>query len=219
MVDLIPNAWRPIFVVGAAAVLAMATFYLWRAWVTYTGAMKRRPIDMSALGYRPPAKLEPLIAELTAAGFQRLGETAVPIPGVGTGPHAWIFVDESATTQAEVIVFGPFLGLVSYFSDQAVVTTTFPRGERIDRPDFLWITARTGATEAVAAHREGVARFRQTHGQPVRVDSMAGYLRWDAIDRELYTPLRLRSPFMRTAIANALTAALCTAAIVAIVRG
>jgi hypothetical protein len=31
MVDLIPNAWRPIFVVGAAAVLAMATFYLWRA--------------------------------------------------------------------------------------------------------------------------------------------------------------------------------------------
>jgi hypothetical protein len=219
MVDLIPNAWRPIFLVGAAAVLAMATFYLWRAWVTYTGARTRRPIDMSALGYRPPAKLEPLIAELTAAGFRRLGETAVPIPGVGTGPHAWIFVDESATTQAEVITFGPFLGLVSYFSDRAVVTTTFPRGERIERPDFLWIPAPASAAEAVAAHREGVARFQRTHGQPVRVDSMAGYLRWDAIDRELYTALRLRSPFMRSAIVNALTAVVCTAAIVAIVRG
>lgn len=48
---------------------------------------------------------------------------------------------------------------------------------------------------------------------------MAAYLRWDAMDRELYTALRRRSPFMRTAIANALTAAICTAAIVAIVRG
>lgn len=219
MVDLIPNAWRPIFLVGAAAVLAMATFYLWRAWVAYSGATTRRPIDMSALGYQPPAKLGPLIAELTAAGFRRLGETAVPIPGVGTGPHAWIFVDESATTQAEVIAFGPFLGLVSYFSDRAVVTTTFPQGERIDRPDFLWTTARTSATEAVAVHRAGVVRFQQAHGQPVRVDSMAGYLRWDAIDRELYTSLRLRSPFLRSAIVNFLAAAVCTAAIVAIVRG
>jgi hypothetical protein len=165
----------------------------------YRGASARRPRDVSEQTKLMPPEVTAVVRELEAAGFRRLGETILEIEKTGFSGVSWVLADGTGTIQAEIVsVDGALLALGSYFGDRATVTTSYPKGERIREPGFVWVTVKSSVADAVEAHRRAVEQFAQPHGRPVRIASMADYLRWDAIDRELYSEKRLRRPFLRS---------------------
>ncbi len=105
-----------------------------------------------------------------------------------------------------MIEIGPFVGLSTYFADRAVLSTTYPNGELIRDPDLRWETTKGSVAEDVELHERNLAEFRAQHESPVRLDTMEDYLRWDAVDRELYSVRRLRGSFIRKQLLPALVA-------------
>jgi hypothetical protein len=191
----------------------------------YRGVDRRRPRDVSDRATPLPAVLHPTVAALGAMGFRRLGEYEVTLPsgpfailrrnGRGTtdaapAHMAWVFVDILETTVAEVVVVGgddppeALVGLTTTMRDGAVVETLYPRGERIDDPDFHSGHVRTSLAAAYDDHRLHAARFAPRHGNPRRVSTMRDMLREDELYRQRFAKRKLRGPLIRRHLAPAL---------------
>jgi hypothetical protein len=184
----------------------------------YRGADSRRPVDATVRAVPPPAGVRQLVDALAALGFRRLGEYELELPGSfllrpphrsagGTAPGrpvhmCWVFVDAEGTTVAEVAPLGDaendggLVGLTTTMRDGAVVETMFPRGERIERPDFHSGHVRTSVAAAYDEHRLHLGRLRR-HGRPRAVVSMRDMLRDDAVYRERFAKRKLRGPLLR----------------------
>jgi hypothetical protein len=163
----------------------------------YRGAPARRPRDVSDEPKLQPPEVAAIVRQLEGAGFRRLGEARLDLERTGFSAISWLMLDASETIQAEIVLVGePMTMLSSYFGDRAAVSTSYPKGERIRDADLVWTTVKSGVAETIERHRAEVADFSRRHGRPVRISTMADYLRWDAIDRELYSVRRLRRSFL-----------------------
>ena len=153
-----------------------------RSWRIYAGTRGRRMADAGPLEVPPPPALAARLEELRSLGFSRIGERYIRLPNTPVR-YDWVMGEPSGETYAlgVVSVIGGFLvALYSSFADSTWVTTTFPRGETIDRPTFHAAFVDTSLADALATHRATVAQLAVHHGRPRHVLTMADSLRMDA---------------------------------------
>lgn len=175
----------------------------------YRGAAKRRARDVSRERRPPLPQIQPLIADLVALGFERLGEAEITVPSTtGVGPYTrrkdrhttWVFVDSQDTTVVDVVPIGPLAAMATTLADGSVVETMYPRGEKIDDPDLWSSHVKTSLAAAYQAHRVAIDKRVAEHGQPREVHNIADYLRLDAHYRERFAHRVLRGPFIRNTL-------------------
>jgi hypothetical protein len=218
--DLLLADPAALILVVAGVMLVVAVVPLAVMVRVYRGADGRRPVDATVKAFPPPAGIRPITDALTMVGFVRLGEYEIELPGsfllrpryrssAGPAPGravhvCWVFLDAEGTTVAEVAPVGPgesegLVALTTTMRDGAVVETMFPRGERIEQPDFHSGHVRTSVAAAYDEHRVHVGRFMR-HGRPRSVASMRDMLRDDAVYRERFAKRKLRGPLVRNQI-------------------
>jgi hypothetical protein len=165
-----------------------------RALRLYGGVRTRRPVPAGPLEVAPPEEVSLAIADLRRLGFTRIGERTLQLPD-GPIRMEWIMSDGPATTYALVVasrVFGYFMSLYSAYYDGTWVQTSYPRGETIDRPDYIARFVETSIEDAVTIQRRELARLRAGHGQPRSIRSMADAMQLDADYRTRHGGLTLR---------------------------
>jgi hypothetical protein len=215
----------PVILIAVLALLA-TVLPLHAVLGIYRGVERRRPRDVSDRETPPSTVLHTTVAALAVLGFRRLGEYEVTLPGgpvailrrngrstagaATRAPVAWVFVDIQETTVAEVVVVGgddppeALVGLTTTMRDGAVVETMYPRGERIEDPDFHSGHVRTSLAAAYDDHRLHAGRFTPRHGTPRRVSTMRDLLREDELYRRRFAKRKLRGPLIRRHLAPAL---------------
>ena len=144
---------------------------------------------------------------LAPLGYQRLGETRLVLP-VGER-FGWIVAATDAESYAILVdapAIGGLTGIYSAWSDGAWLATLHPRGQPSDRQGLQVRIVSTTLEEAVAVHRQGLERLRQTHGSPRPIRTMADMLALDADYRERFGGSRVRPITMRIVLPAVLVA-------------
>ena len=210
-------AERTLELVGLAlAILLLLRFVppATRAWRIYAGTKSRRLADSGPLEIMPPAPVATVLEQLRAIGFSRIGERYVVLPGRGRVDE-WTWTDETGSTYVSVVpsrYIGALMCAYTVFPDGTWLQTNFPRGETIDRPNYVARVVASSPADAIAAHRADVARLRGAHGAPRPVRTMADSLRMDAEYRSRHggtTLRRLTFNLMAPAFAAAGLAIIC----------
>ncbi len=161
----------------------------------FMGAPKRRPKDASHMKLAPPANAQNTIDRLINLGFHTLGETHTRMPlAMSPGP-TWIYVDEQATTEAEILEINPGAFFTTEFADGSTVETGFPQGEDITTSNFVSQTVTTNVEDAYQLHLQTVADFQAGHGAPQTVKNMQDYLYWDGVYRSRHARRKMRRVF------------------------
>ncbi len=149
------------------------------------GARKRRPIDISHLQLRPSDKLLTTVGILWKLGFERLGEARTKIGHQSL--DAWVFVSADKSIVAELTDLRPkAVAFTTVYSDEAVVETSFPSGEKIETPYYRSHTITTSIEEAHSHQIKQSTEFGAKHGIPQKVETVKDYLYWDTVFREKY---------------------------------
>jgi hypothetical protein len=161
----------------------------------YLGAPKRRPTDASHLNLAPTMNTQATIDRLVTLGFQRLGETYTRMPlAMSPGP-AWIYIDASMTTHAEIVEITPSIFFTTVYEDGSVIETGFPQGEYITTPNFISQTVTTSVEDAYHLHTQSIKGFQIAHGTPKLIKGMDDYLYWDGVYRERHAQRKMRRVF------------------------
>jgi hypothetical protein len=187
----------------AAAMVASQTLH---ALEIYRGSTRRRSRNVS--GERRPVgpKAAPFVHELLALGFRRLGELELSLPDMGllgafrrrlVKHTCWLLVDGPATSVAVVGEVGPICSFESWLEDGVVIQTLFPRGERIELPDYVSSQVRTSLREAYDHHRRQLDARLGPDSYAQLFQSGGDYLRFDASFRERFARRSLRGPLIR----------------------
>jgi hypothetical protein len=213
---------QALAIVGLGLALFLLVLFLppaINAWRIYAGAKTRRPVDTGPLAIAPPARVDDVVALLGSLGFGRVGERSLRLPD-GKPRYEWILADREATSYAVVVVsrvFGFHMAIYSAFPDGTWIQTSFPRGEVINRPDYVGRFVTTSPEDAVEAHHALLARVRGEHGAPRHIRSMADAMRLDDDYRTRHggvTLRRLTIRLMAPAVAAAGLALICALLVV-----
>lgn len=103
----------------------------------------------------------------------------------------------------------------SAFGDGAFVSTSFPTGATVERPDLSTAPVPTSPEDAAVAHQHRLALFAAAHGSPLLNRSMADLLQRDSTYRSRHGRATLRTRVYRF---TALTGLVAVAAAVVLVR-
>ena len=191
-----------------------------KGWKIYSGTGTRRQKDATARQpFAPPdvADREALLAPL---GYRRLGVTSLELPGGER--FAWIDAAEDGDSYAIIVPERGPIGLTGIYSawrDGMWLGTMHPRGEAADRPTLQMRSVSTTLADAVAGHREALARLREVHGDPRQIRTMADMLALDADYRVRFGGSRLRPLTMRILTPAILALAMLAAAVALLIVG
>jgi hypothetical protein len=164
-----------------------------RAWRVYAGVRRRRMADAGPDEIAPPAPVASALVELHQLGFHRIGERTIVLPQGRR--YEWLWADEPGITYVAVVpsaYIGALVACYTAFADWTWLQTTFPRGETIDRSDYVARAVTSTIAETVATHRREVNRLAPIHGAPRLVLSMADSLVHDAEYRTRHGGVTLR---------------------------
>lgn len=140
-------------------------------------------LSMRFHGFKPPKKYLspeehpfPVQHDLIGERIARLGFQLVAIEIIGAYGRKdrftdYIFVNPAAFSSMEVVFMKkendtPHIEFRSAFTNDAVVLTTHPIGERIDEPHFTASFARQAMETAWERHRAAFLAQRERHGEP-----------------------------------------------------
>jgi hypothetical protein len=157
-----------------------------RSWRVYSGAKTRRLADAGPLAVAPSPPVAAALEELGRLGFERIGERYLQLPGTGLR-YDWVVGEKSGENLGENVgatfvvvvpstVVGAFVACYSVFPDGTWLQTHYPRGETIERPDFVVSFVSTSIADTLAAHRRRLTALMAVHGPPRPVRSMADAL-------------------------------------------
>ena len=163
--------------------------------VALTGTEKVRDVtvtDVTAVAPEMPREVAECARALEFHGFRRLGAMSVKA-GKSAPLTVWLMVDR-AGIHAQLVdrasrprsLPTSLLWLISTFRDGAALETAYLRGVELKEPDLHLQVAPSSVEDAVTAHRRSVERFEQEHGDPVRLGTMAEYLKWEADHRQRF---------------------------------
>lgn len=149
-----------------------------RSWRVFSGTKTRRLADAGPLAVPPSAPVAIDLEELRRLGFERIGERYLQLPGSGLR-YDWVVGEPSGETYVVVVpstVLGAFVACYSVFPDGTWLQTHYPRGETIERPDFVVSFVSSSIADALAAHRRRLTALVATHGAPRPIRTMADAL-------------------------------------------
>jgi hypothetical protein len=178
-----------------------------RSWRIYAGTAQRRQEDAAGRAPVQPVGVADRARLLAPLGYQRLGETRLVLP-VGER-FGWIVAATDAESYGILVdapAIGGLTGIYSAWIDGAWLATLHPRGQASDRQGLQVRIVSTTLEEAIAVHRQGVERLRQTHGSPRPIRTMADMLALDADYRERFGGSRVRPITMRIVLPTLLIA-------------
>lgn len=185
----------------------------------YFGVRRRRLQDGSAIAPPAPAAVAAVSEQLGRLGFRGIGQRTLVLPD-GRRAFEWDLVDAATTTYAavvpnHVVPGGALVICYSAFGDGAFVSTAYPIGATVRRPDLLTTAVETSLGDAVASHAAAIAAFAHQHGLPLPNRSMADLLDRDAAYRSRHGGATFRGRTYRFAV---LTGVLLVAAAAALIR-
>jgi hypothetical protein len=164
-----------------------------RGWRIYAGTGQRRQQDAAGRAPAMPPGVADRVALLAEAGYHRIGETSLALPGGER--FAWIVAADDGESYA-ILAGGlsgtPLTGIYTAWPDGTWLGTMHPVGTPADRPGLQVRAVATTLADAVTTHRAGVARLRSSHGAPRQVRTMADMLAHDADYRARFGGSRLR---------------------------
>jgi hypothetical protein len=181
---------------GAVVVLAMALYGLAgsfasrRMAIWSTGSVPGVSVtDVTPISGKPPAEVAKYLQVLQRYGFRRLGTMRLT-PRHGGPLNVWVMVDMDGM-HAQLVDIGErprsypgsAVCFIATFRDGAALETAYLRGLEVNEPDLKLQVAPSSVDDALFAHRRSVERFAVEHGPPVRIQSMAAYLRWEGDHR------------------------------------
>jgi hypothetical protein len=183
------------FLVLAGFALLLTAYLGWHGWRmirVWRGVSKHRPVDITHQDTPPSSQTKPIIDTLAELSFKRLGETLTEL-GESSGV-TWVLIDPQATVVAEVVESDPGAMLLfsTTYTDEAVVETGYPSGERINTSSFRSHTIATSVQDAYTHQMEQIAELGDQHGVPRRVGQMRAYFEVDAIHRLRHARRKLR---------------------------
>jgi hypothetical protein len=186
-------------VVVLAALVAVCLVIVPRAIMMlrlYVGIRDRRLADGSAIAPDAPPAVAALAHRLSGRGFQRVGERTLVLPN-GQRRFEWDLLGTGGTTYIGIVpaitmAGGALMVCYSAFADGAFVSTTFPRGATVDRPDLLSTPVSTSPEDAIATHVRTVADFARQHGPALTNHTMADLLARDVTYRTRHGGATLR---------------------------
>ena len=164
-----------------------------RGWRIYAGTGERRQQDAVGRAPATPPGVADRIALLTEAGYHRIGETSLMLPGGER--FAWIVAGDDGDSYAMLaggLSGTPLTGIYTAWPDGTWLGTMHPIGTPADRPSLQVRIVATTLADAVTTHRAGVARLRSVHGTPRQVRTMTDMLAHDADYRARFGGSRLR---------------------------
>jgi hypothetical protein len=166
------------------------------------GGIKRRRLE-DATGFAPPAPaaVDAVIERLAPLGFERIGVRSAVMPG-DQRRFEWNLVDAASTTYVALVPSpvmrgGVYMVCYSAFADGAFLSTSFPRGTSVSRPDLDTSAAGDTPEACVSAHYRRLASFRLAHGAPLPNRSMADLLVRDDTYRRRHGGATLRTRVYR----------------------
>jgi hypothetical protein len=185
-----------LVITAAVAVLLMAlygmagSFASRRMAVWSTGSVVGVSVtDVTPISGTPPTEVAKHLQALGRYGFRRLGTMRLT-PRHGGPLNVWVMVDGMGMHAQLVDITerprsypGSAVCFIASFRDGAALETAYLRGLELDEPDLRLQVAPSSVEDALAAHRRSVERFAAEHGPPIRLESMAAYLRWEGDHR------------------------------------
>jgi hypothetical protein len=189
---------RALLLGGMVAVSVLAfgwnVYVNWRFRQGIRRAARIESVDVSAAEHGPPSVIQPLHAALLVRGFRRLGEVGVSLPGRDPYPM-WVLVNPEQRVHVELAVVRDrgYAAFVTWFADDAVVETHYPAGAAVDAPDFRAQVVRESLEMALRRHLSAVQTFIRTHGDPVIIDDMPGFLTYSRRYNAHFLPRKLET--------------------------
>jgi hypothetical protein len=134
------------------------------------------PVELSAQKIEPPEEVRPLIDELLANGFTRLGSSQLSFPDLDAIYTSSVFIDSNKATTASVSWGHPIdkrAVLTTVFEDETLLTTTYSGADPSLLDDGYLRFYEDNFTEAIAAHHQHVNELYVQHGPPILFGSIA----------------------------------------------
>lgn len=156
------------------------------SWRIYRGAVDRRVVDITAQNRPVHERALPMHSGLLQLGFRRLGETDTPLPGRRES-LTWVYINGDASITAELVAINVIaVQFNTVFADQAVLETSFPIGENMQRENYRSVKGDGGISATLDQHIEVAREMVLEHGRPIALDTMATYLAWDVQYRQIH---------------------------------
>ncbi len=153
-----------------------------KRWVDADGNSTKRALDVTSEQRESPKVIRPGIERLSNLGFRRLGELAtVTTEGKEVGCE-WVFIDADGEIIVNLAPMWDFSGKVMFgfqtiFPDYARLITCypsrFPYNDELALPDLRTRHTAQSIEHSYNLHRTELENFRQAHGSPAEINSMA----------------------------------------------
>jgi len=185
----------------------------------YLTIRSRRLQDATSYAPPEPTAVTTVATALEPLGFSRIGVRSTDLPGIGRR-FEWNLVDAPTTTYVSIVpstslATGFLMAAYSAFPDGAFLSTHYPSGATVQRPDFDSLPAGTTPAEAVLAHRERLSTFSPGHGPALQNRTMADLLARDDTYRRRHGGATIRT---RVYLYVGITALVVVAAAVELLR-
>ena len=163
----------------------------------YLTIRSRRLQDATSYAPPEPSTVTAVANALEPLGFSRLGVRSTDLPGIGRR-FEWNLVDEPSTTYVSIVpssalATGFLMAAYSAFADGAFLSTHYPSGATVRRPDFDSQPAGTTPSEAVLAHRQRLSNISTAHGPALQNRTMADLLARDDTYRQRHGGATIRT--------------------------
>jgi len=185
----------------------------------YLTIRTRRLEDATSSAPPEPAAVTNAVTGLEPLGFTRIGVRSTDLPGIGRR-FEWNLVDEPTTTYVSLVpsttlATGFLMAAYSASADGAFLSTHYPSGATVSRPDFDSLAAGTTPAEAIRAHYQRLSAFSGAHGPALTNRSMGDLLVRDDTYRRLHGGATIRT---RVYLYVGITALVVVAAAVELLR-
>lgn len=150
---------------------------------TILGIPKRLPKEVSNSQIQPSPVAMRSIVFFQSLGFRDLGAAQISLPGRKPVVY-WMLINPEHTIHASLME--NTVSLSTYFGENVLLTTDFPRGLHVEMPTYQSHTITTNPGDAYEHHRHQMEVFRMKFGAPVTISNMTDYLRWEKMGRVNY---------------------------------
>lgn len=137
------------------------------------------------------------IQRLAKLGFQGIGRLEIKLFWQRQYNVCWYYIDADATTCASVSSYKSekstlIIAFISWFTDNALIETLYPIGERINEPNYISQFVKNDLEAGYHQHRQRIQDWSERHGAPIVIHDVKQLIPLDQVEMKLYRRRRYR---------------------------